>query len=68
MNLELDIKHISHWMHQNHLKMNNGKTEFITFVTRSCLKKQYLSQIRVGNDVVKGSESIRSWELYWIQN
>ena len=23
--LELDIKHISDWMHQNHLKMNNAK-------------------------------------------
>ena len=57
--LELDIKHISHWMHQYHLKMNNAKTEFITFGTRSCLKKQYLSEIRVGNDVVKGSETIR---------
>ena len=36
--LELNIKHISDWMHQNHLKMNNGKTEFIIFGTRSCLK------------------------------
>ena len=32
---------------------------FGTFGTRSCLKKQYLSEIRVGNDVVKGSETIR---------
>ena len=29
--LELDIKHISEWMYQNHLKMNDAKTEFITF-------------------------------------
>ena len=57
--LEFDIKHISEWMHQNHLEMNNGKTEFITFGIRSCLKKQYLSEIRVGNDMVKGSETIR---------
>ena len=57
--LELDIKHVSDWTHQDHLKMNNGKTEFITFETRSCLQKQYLSEIRVGNDVVKGSETIR---------
>ena len=56
--LELDIKHISDWRHQNYLKMNNGKTEFITFRTKSCLKKQYLSDIKVGNDVVKGSETI----------
>ena len=49
--LELDIKHISDWMYQNHLKMNNSKTEFITFEIRSGLKKQYLSEIRVGNDV-----------------
>ena len=37
--LELDIKNISDWMHLNHLKMNNGKTEGITCETRSCLKK-----------------------------
>ena len=61
--LELDIKHISDWMHQNHLKMNNGKTEFITFGTRLCLQKQDFSEIRVGNDVVKGSESIRLLEI-----
>ena len=46
--LELDIKHISDWMHQNHLKMYNGKN-----------REQDLSEIRVENDVVKGSESIR---------
>ena len=28
-----DIKHISDWMHQNHVKMNDGNTEFITFGT-----------------------------------
>ena len=28
--LQLDIKHIIDWMPKNHLKMNNGKTEFIT--------------------------------------
>ena len=38
--------------------MNNEKTEFITFGTRSCLQKHYLSEIRVGNNVVKGSETI----------
>ena len=53
--LEIDIKHISDWMHQNHLKMNNGKTEFITFGTRSCLKKKDLFEIRVRNNVVRGS-------------
>ena len=47
-------------MHQNHLKMNNGKTQLIKFGTRSCLKKQDWSEIRVGNDVEKGSESVRS--------
>ena len=29
--LELDIKHISDWMYQNHLKMNDAKTEFINY-------------------------------------
>ena len=57
--LELDIKHISEWMYQNHLKMNNAKTEFITYGSKSGLKKQILSEIRVGNEVVKSSESIK---------
>ena len=55
----LDIKHIGDLMYQNHLKMNNAKTKFITFGSRSGLKKQYLSEIRVGNEVVKSSEMIR---------
>ena len=33
--------------------MNNAKTEFITFGSTSGLKKQYLSDIRVGNKVIK---------------
>ena len=57
--LELDIKHINDWMYRNHLKMNNAKTELITFGSRSGLKKQYLSEIRVGNEVVKSSETVR---------
>ena len=46
-------------MHQNQLEMNNGKTEFITFGTRSCLKKQGLPEIRVGDDVVRGLDTIK---------
>ena len=38
--------------------MNKRKTEFITFGTTSCLKKQDLSETRVGGDVVKGSDTI----------
>ena len=57
--LEFDIKHISGWMYQNLLKLNNAKTEFITVGSRSSIKKQYLSEIKVRNDVVKGSETIR---------
>ena len=57
--LELDIKHISDLMYQNHLKMNNKKKEFITFGTRSHLKKQDLPEIGVGDDVVKCSDTIK---------
>ena len=59
MELELDIKHISEWMYQNHLKMNNAKTELITYGSKSGLKKQILPEIRVRNEVVKNSESIK---------
>ena len=57
--LELDIKHISELMYQNHLKMNDAKTEFITYGSKSGLKKQTLPEIRLRNEVVKSSESIR---------
>ena len=57
--LELDIQNISDWMYQKHLKMNNAKTELITFGSRSGLKKQQLPEIRVGNEVVKSSESFK---------
>ena len=41
--LELDIKHISEWMYWNHLKMNDAKTELITYGSKSGLKnKSYL--------------------------
>ena len=51
--LELDIKYISKWMYQNHLKMYDAKTELITYGSKSGLKKQILTEIRVGNEVVK---------------
>ena len=46
-------------MHQNHLKMNNGKAEFITFGNKIMPQKQYLPENRVGDDVVKGSDTIK---------
>ena len=39
--------------------MYNAKTELITFASTSDLKKQQLPEIRVGNELVKSSESIR---------
>ena len=39
--LELDIKYISEWMYQNHLKMNDAKTELITYGSKSGLKNKF---------------------------
>ena len=39
--------------------MNDRKTEFITFGTSSYLKKQDLPEIRVRDDMVKGSDTIK---------
>ena len=39
--------------------MNDAKTEFINYGSKSGLQKQILSEIRVGNEVVKSSESIK---------
>ena len=60
MELELDIKHISEWMYQYHLKMNDAKTKFIIYGSKSDLKKkEILPEIRVGNEVVKNSDSVK---------
>ena len=39
--------------------MNNGEMEFITFGTKLCLIKQDLLEIGVGDDVVKGSDTMK---------
>ena len=43
--------------------MNNAKTELISYGSKSGLKKQIVPEIRVGNEVVKNSESIKFLEI-----
>ena len=38
--LDLNVKSVSAWMHRNHLKMNNGKAEFIKFGTDTTLRSK----------------------------
>ena len=48
--------------------MNDGNTEFITFATKSCIKKEDLPELRVGDDVAKAQTPETSWDSYWIKN
>ena len=46
--IENDIGKIKTWMEENHLKMNNAKTEFIVLGTSNNLRKKTLDKIETG--------------------
>ena len=57
--VEEKVNRIKNWMCMNHLKMNDTKTEFITFGTTHLLNKKNLDSITIGDTTVKSSKTIR---------
>ena len=51
--------HVKQWMCSNQLKMNDTKTEFISFGTRQQLAKFSLSEINVGSEQVSSSSEVK---------
>ena len=47
-------------MHQNKLKLNNKKTEFIIFGTETSLKKVQTAHIRVGTHIIERVDHVRN--------
>ena len=51
--LESTLRNIHNWMGENRLKMNNSKTEFITFGSRQQLQKCECELLNVCGDIIK---------------
>ena len=58
--LESCISELRVWMNQNRLKLNDQKTEFIIFGTSSGLKKVSTKSIRVGEESIPVSNTVRN--------
>ena len=57
--LESTLVNVKTWMDQNRLKMNDGKTEFITFASKKQLEKCVTTNIDVNSTIVNCSQIIK---------
>ena len=57
--IENDIGKIKIWMGENHLKMNNAKTEFIILGTTNNLRKNTLDNIKIGYTKIHQTSKIK---------
>ena len=57
--LSITLDNIKIWMHENRLKMNDSKTEFIIFGGKRALQKSMTTSIRVGEATVQRSANIK---------
>ena len=64
-NLESCIDGIRIWMHDNKLKLNDTKTEFIVLGTPAALKKVQSMSLRVGNQIIPASKTVRNIGAYF---
>ena len=53
-------------MIENHLKMNDSKTEFMVFGTRYNLDKHTIPSLKVGDSDIINNKKQNFLELYWI--
>ena len=58
--LECCISDLRHWMNTNRLKLNDSKTEFIIFGTKSKLSKLKTESVRVGDEEIMGVQQVRN--------
>ena len=57
--LENTLGDVNEWMHENRLKMNNKKTEFITFGSKQMLSKSTITSVNVNGEIITKSPVIR---------
>ena len=58
--MERCIDKLCKCMHQNKLKLNDKKTEFIIFGTQTSIKKVQTTHIRVGTHIIERVDSVRN--------
>jgi hypothetical protein len=58
--MEACIEEISQWMHANHLKLNDSKTEFLTLGTKHQLSQIGNVSIRIGDENIPSATSARN--------
>ena len=58
--MEACIEEIRQWMHENHLKLNNSKTEFLTLGSKHQLSQLGSISIRIGEDQIISSNNARN--------
>ena len=58
--MEACIRDIRKWMHENHLKLNDSKTEFLTLGTKHQLSQLGDVSIRIGEESILASASARN--------
>ena len=63
--LETCIAQIRKWMKANLLKLNDSKTEFLVAGTKHNLDLTGEINIKVGEDTIKRSESVRNLGIFW---
>ncbi len=56
-NIEHCLSDVRHWMHQNKLKLNDGKTEFTAFGSKQQLAKVTIPSISIGDANIPPSSS-----------
>ena len=58
--LETCIADLRTWMNRNRLKLNDSKTEFVIFGTKTNLARVKTSSVRVGPEQIKAVEQVRN--------
>ena len=63
--LEHCIEDLRKWMNRNRLKLNDSKTEFIVFGTKSKLRSITTTSVRVGKENIKTVKVVRNIGAYF---
>ena len=60
LHIEHCIEEIRHWMHNNFLKLNDSKTEFLIIGSKHLRAKTVIDNIRIGNEQIAPSTKARN--------
>ena len=63
--LEQCIENLRGWMNRNRLKLNDSKTEFIIFGTKSKLRSVKTTSVRVGEEHITAVKNVRNIGAYF---